>query len=206
MALLDYIPLMTDHFSIQCDLTSPEAIQKAAQEIKDGFGSIYAIINAAAYIPGALLKEISLADTTRCFQVIYLAPLLLAQALLPIISNPGRIINITSSTTVSAHPGLGVYASVKMGLVGLTRTMAAEFAEYGLTVNAISPGFTRHAGNLSTVPKAVEDAEIAMQRIKKPPRPEDYCGLLELLLSEGSNALTGQNFNVRSFLPVRLAS
>ena len=108
----------------------------------------------------------------------------------------GRIINLASSNTGRPQKGFLAYIAAKSGVIGLTRGLAVELGEYGITVNAISPGLIRHPGSAAALPEQLFEAVRDSQSIKRTGEPEDLCGVLAFLSSNASSHMTGQVFNV----------
>jgi 3-oxoacyl-[acyl-carrier protein] reductase/(S)-1-phenylethanol dehydrogenase len=88
------------------------------------------------------------------------------------------------------------YASSKMGVIGLTRALAAELGSQGITVNAISPGLTRHPGSAANLPSEAFDHVRQRQFIPRTEVPGDLTGALAFLVSDDAAFYTGQVMNV----------
>jgi NAD(P)-dependent dehydrogenase (short-subunit alcohol dehydrogenase family) len=126
------------------------------------------------------------------------APFLLARALAPQMAERGwgRIVNFASSSVWSPLPGMAPYVISKMGVIGMTRAMAAEWGGGGITVNAISPGLTRHEGSTAAQPEFVFEAVRRRQFIPRTEVPDDLAGVLAFLVSDEARFITGQVLNV----------
>lgn len=109
------------------------------------------------------------------------------QAMRPMIkARHGRIINIASVVGPRANAGQSNYAAAKAGLIGMTKTVAAEVARRGVTVNAVAPGFIE-TDMTKDIPEAVIDA-IPARRTGK---PEDVAAAVRFLASEDAGYVTG---------------
>ncbi len=112
-------------------------------------------------------------------------------------NHSGRIINISSVSDSVANPGYAAYAASKAALTHLTRVMAVDWAEYSITVNAISPAMceSRLTSSLLAQNGNRERAEsqILLKRLLE---PQDLLGTVVLLLSPGGSFITGQAIHV----------
>ncbi len=115
---------------------------------------------------------------------------------------PGRIINITSQADVQAINGLSAYIAAKGGILGLTRVLALELADYDITVNSISPGPTDTPLNLTAwTPKARQTyiERIGLHRIAV---PEEVADVVCFLASHASRFITGQEIVIDGGLSI----
>lgn len=178
---------------ILADLSDPESIRQLATQA----GEIDILINNAALMPLVPVSDLT-SDLWRRIQAVNVeAPFLLAQALCPGMAKRGfgRVINFASSTVWGPPPGMAAYAASKMGVIGLTRALAAEFGAKGITVNALSPGLTKHEGTIANLPPEAFAGVKARQFIPRIADPEDLVGPLLFLASASSNFVTGQVIN-----------
>lgn len=107
----------------------------------------------------------------------------------------GRIINITSVVGVSGNPGQANYVASKAGVIGMSKSLAAEFAARGVTVNCVAPGFIKTAMTdvLTEVQKDNILSGIPMGTLGK---PEDIASAVTYLASEEAAYVTGQTIHV----------
>jgi NAD(P)-dependent dehydrogenase (short-subunit alcohol dehydrogenase family) len=127
-------------------------------------------------------------------------PYFLTQALLPLLEDNGAIVNTTSTSALvtSVEPGYSAYASMKGGLVVLTRYMAKEFSTRGIRVNSVAPGPTRTRladDAFAKYPEVIPQlaAQTALGRVGD---SEDIGMVIAMLLSEEGRWITGQDIAV----------
>ncbi len=132
--------LGTEHKSFVLDLEDPEAIATTVREIGETMG-IDILINNAGYGLVFLAGEVNLDAWDQTLRINLRAPWLMGAAALPYLkkSGRGRIINISSQAGVIAIEGHAAYGASKAGLINLTKVMAIEWAQFGITTNAIAP-------------------------------------------------------------------
>ncbi|XVN43158.1 MAG: 3-oxoacyl-ACP reductase FabG [Candidatus Rickettsia vulgarisii] len=107
----------------------------------------------------------------------------------------GRIINVSSVVAVSGNPGQANYCASKAGLIGMTKSLAIEVANRGVTINAVAPGFIK-----SNMTDKLNDAqkEAIMQKIpvRALGNPEDIANAIAFLASDQASYITGQTIHV----------
>jgi 3-oxoacyl-[acyl-carrier protein] reductase len=103
----------------------------------------------------------------------------------------GCIINIASVTGAMGNPGQANYSASKAGIMGFTKAVAREYAEYGITVNAVAPGFIATAMT-DAIPQKDRDLLIAQIPAKRLGTPEDVAAVVCFLASNAASYITGQ--------------
>ncbi|QGF23042.1 SDR family NAD(P)-dependent oxidoreductase [Raineyella fluvialis] len=177
------------------DITDPASIAQAAQTIADSdLPPVGSLCNIAGIPSPASFLDLTLEEWNRVHAVNLTGPFLLSQAFVPqmIAGGYGRVVNMSS---VTAQHGGGVfsktsYASAKAGVLGLTRGMARELAQYGITVNAVAPGVvsTEIRGNTSD---QAEQALADAVPLKRQARPDEIADLFLWLSCQHSAYITG---------------
>jgi len=182
------------------DLANLRGIEGLFEEVLRTTGGVDILANCAGTTVREPTEDASLESFSHVMDVNLTAVLRLSQAFCnhrKQAGEGGRIINIGSLACHAARPTIAAYACSKMGILGLTRTLAVEWAKYGINVNAIGPGYI--ATELTAPLQA--DAEFSRWVLSKTPlgrwgRPEDLVGTAVLLASKAGDFITGQIFYV----------
>ena len=120
------------------------------------------------------------------------------KAFLPLMKDGGngRIVNIGSGTFFVGTPMHSAYASSKGGILGMTRTLAREFGQYGITVNQVTPGLTITPSSVKHMPESVVSMQRQLRALQRDQVPEDVVGSVFFLASDDAAFVTGQTINV----------
>ncbi len=183
--------------ALKVDVSREDDTLRMAQETINGFGRIDILVSNAAISPEQPLDEITFADWRKVLSVDLDGVFLCAKAVIPQMKKQksGRIINIASSTVFMSFPNLTHYISAKAGVIGMTRALATELGDFGILVNAISPGLTQTERTVD-VPDEIWGMQVAMQSVKRREEPEDLVGAAVFLASDDAAFITGQTLSV----------
>jgi NAD(P)-dependent dehydrogenase (short-subunit alcohol dehydrogenase family) len=138
------------------------------------------------------------ADFDRLMNVHFKGVFFLTQALLPLIADAGRIINISSGLTRFSLPGYAAYAAMKGGIEVLTRYLAKELGARGITVNTVAPGAieTDFGGGAVRDNKQVNDFVASVTAMGRPGVPDDIGPAIASLLADDNRWITAQRIEI----------
>jgi NAD(P)-dependent dehydrogenase (short-subunit alcohol dehydrogenase family) len=128
-----------------CDVTDPQRVQQIVDDVMQAWSRVDVVVNNACWIVFKPFVERTFHETRREFEVNYFGYLNLIRAVLPVMRKQGHgiIHNFSSGVGITGYPGISGYASTKGAIEALTRTLALEFGEFGITVNLMHPPLTR---------------------------------------------------------------
>jgi 3alpha(or 20beta)-hydroxysteroid dehydrogenase len=171
------------------DVTSPGDWRDTAAWVQAEHGRAHGLVNNAGIPFRARLHEIELADWHRVIAVNLTGPLLGIQALAPLMTEGGSIVNVSSVAGLTAHYGVA-YTSSKWGLRGLSRVASLELGERGIRVNTIFPGFIETPMTASA-PEAFRTSNVAATPLGRTGSAEEVAPLVVYLISDESSFTSG---------------
>ncbi|MFG2937098.1 SDR family NAD(P)-dependent oxidoreductase [Streptomyces sp. NPDC048282] len=177
------------------DAADATAVAAAAARTREELGAVTILVNNAgttAYVPFTGISE---AAWDRMIGINLKGPFLVTKELVPdmLEAGWGRIVNISSSSAQTGAPAMAHYAASKGGVIGLTRALAIEYADKGITVNHVPPGFI-DTPLVREGPVDVEAAAATMP-MKRAGQPEDIAHAVAYLASEEAGYVTGQSLS-----------
>ncbi|ARV16303.1 SDR family NAD(P)-dependent oxidoreductase [Polaribacter sp. SA4-12] len=184
------------------DVTSDDAVTKNIKAIGEKYGQIDVLVNNAGGLGGRSRFEEMTTEFYRFVMALNLDSVFFAsRAAIPLLkkSENASIINYTSNAAWNAGgPGAGIYGTSKAGVHAITRALAKDLAEYGIRVNAVSPGTIDtpfHAQIKSTKPEVFASwaNSIMLGRLGK---PEDVAGVVSFLASKDAAFITAETIQI----------
>ncbi|MGB1548208.1 MAG: 3-oxoacyl-[acyl-carrier-protein] reductase [Alphaproteobacteria bacterium] len=182
---------------IVADLADPDGADVLAKAANEALGRIDILVNNAGLTRDNLMMRMKDEDWQKVLDVNLTAVFRLSRACLRGMMKErfGRIVNITSIVGVTGNPGQANYAASKAGMIGMSKSLAAEVASRGVTVNCIAPGFI-----VTAMTDALTEAqkESLLERIPngRLGTPEDVaCGVV-FLASDEAGYITGQTLHI----------
>jgi 3-oxoacyl-[acyl-carrier protein] reductase len=186
---------------IGTDIASEQATQAMAKAALDRFGTIDILVNNASLmstLPRRSWLEIPIEEWDRVMAVNLRGMFLSCRAVFPAMKaqRRGKIVNISSSRFFEGSPNRLHYSTSKAGVIGFTRSLSREVAEFGITVNAVAPGMTQSDTQVGSSSGNYLAARLAGRAIERIELPEDLVGAVMFLSSAASDFMTGQTLLV----------
>lgn len=182
---------------IPCDLSSVESTQRLIPETESALGGLDVLVNNAGLTQDGLLLRMSDDQWNNVINVNLSSVFRLSREAIKgmMKQRRGRIINITSIVGVTGNAGQANYAASKAGIIGLSKSLAAEVATRGITVNCIAPGFIESPMTSVLNDKQREKilSEIPQGGIGS---PQDIAAGVVFLASEEAKYITGQTLHI----------
>ncbi|HSZ81305.1 MAG TPA: 3-oxoacyl-ACP reductase family protein [Polyangia bacterium] len=185
------------------DVADSAAVDVAIKEVIAAEGGLHILVNNAGIAVNTLVLGAKDADWKRAIDVNLNGTFHCCRSALRAImkaKETGRIINITSITAETGSAGQAPYVAAKAGIIGLTKTLAREYASRGVTVNAVSPGYIDTDMTASELP---EDRRLELLKtipLGRVGKPEDVAAAVAYLAGPAASYVTGQVLRVNGGL------
>ena len=195
--------------ALVADVADEAAVERAIAEAVSRFGRLDILVNNAGIAgPTSPVASLARPDWERTLAINLTGAFLCAKHAWPHLSRSpfGRIINIGSVAGFIGYPLRAPYAASKWGMIGLTRTLALEAGEHGITVNAIAPGSVRgermdavirsRAASLGQTYEEIERSYLEPTALKRMVEPEELAATAVFLCSDEARSITGETLSV----------
>jgi 3-oxoacyl-[acyl-carrier protein] reductase len=183
----------TSILPVYFDLADSEQIKAGVKTIMSAKCSVDVLVNVAGMTHNALFHMTSMDAMRQVFEIDFFSQMLVTQYLtkLMVRQKAGSVINVSSVTGMDGNPGQVAYGAAKAALIGATKTLAAELAEYNVRVNAVAPGVIKTD---MTAALAANKMEVLVGKTKlgRPGLPEEVAKVMLFLASDLSSYVTGQ--------------
>ncbi|TWH02690.1 3-oxoacyl-[acyl-carrier protein] reductase [Nocardioides sp. J9] len=185
--------------AVGADVTDEAAVAAAVAQVTADLGAPTVVVNNAGILRDNLLFKMTLDDWDQVMSVHLRGAFLATRAVQGhmVEAGFGRIVNL-SSTSALGNRGQSNYSAAKAGLQGFTRTLAIELGRYGVTANAVAPGFIETDMTRATAARMGLDFEelsrtvVAGIPVARAGRPEDVAAAVGYLASEEAGFVSGQ--------------
>ena len=193
---------------IRCDVSDPEQVDSAVQQVKDVYGRIDILVNAAGFAQNASLTETSVALRCETIDVNLTGTFLMMRRVVPDMAcrRWGRIVNVASIAASQGDPRMAPFAAATRGVLGLTRSVAHQVAKSGITANAIGAGMVE-AGRLDGVAPAWVSTKLSKRpvfditaRVRPTPHRRmmevwEVADLVAVPMSDDARGISGQGID-----------
>ena len=190
------------------DVSDAEAVAKGFAQARAALGPVSMLVNNAGQAESAPFGKTSPELWQRMLDVNLTGTFLCTQSALPdmLAARAGRIVNIASTAGQRGYAYVAAYVAAKHGVIGLTRALALEMAQKGITVNAVCPGYTeteilRQSINNVMAKTGRSEAEARAEFAQSNPQrrmvqPQEVADAVQWLCSDAAASITGQSISV----------
>lgn len=187
--------------SYECDLSDITQIAKIFDTVKKEIGPVYGLINNACFSIDTNIDSLTAELIDKHYYINVRAPMLLSQEFVKRYRqnknySQGRIITLTSGYVTEPNPGNLAYSATKVAMNRFTNSLSLEVAGLGITVNSVDPGAT----DTSWMSRELKSEILENAPMKRLGQPMDVANLIEFLISEKAQWITGQIIHSRGGL------
>ncbi|MGQ9508879.1 MAG: 3-oxoacyl-[acyl-carrier-protein] reductase [Thermodesulfobacteriota bacterium] len=183
--------------ALKVDVADSEEVERMVETIIEKFSHIDILVNNAGITRDKLLLRMSVEDWDAVLDVNLKGVFNCTKSVIKYMSKQkrGKIVNIASVVGLMGNVGQANYSASKAGVIGFTKTVAREFAQRGININAIAPGYIK-TPMTEVLPEKVKEELMKLIPMGRLGQPEDVAQAVLFLVSEASSYVTGQVLNV----------
>ncbi len=189
--------------AVQADVSDAEQAQKLIDRAMEEYNRVDVLINNAGINIDRTLRKLSVDDWDKVIQVDLNSAFYTVHAVLPHMTEQGggKIINMSSFVGEAGNIGQANYSAAKAGLLGFTKTAAQELARYGITVNAICPGFIE-TDMVANIPEEAQQKLRKQVPLGRFGKPDEVARAVRYLVEDG-DYITGQSIDINGGIYIR---
>ncbi|MEZ3158945.1 3-oxoacyl-ACP reductase FabG [Microbacterium sp. BWT-B31] len=185
--------------AVGVDVADEASVESGLRQIVDSLGEPTVLVNNAGVTRDNLLHKMSVDDWDAVMNVHLRGAFLMSRAVqaFQVKAGWGRIVNLSSRVAIG-NKGQANYSAAKAGIQGFTKTLAIELGRFGVTVNAVAPGFIESEMTIAAAARmGIPYEEYKASRAEATPvrrvgTPDDIANVVSFLVSEGSGYVSGQ--------------
>ena len=181
------------------DVTQETTVAPAIDRVVEAFGPLQALVNCAGITGRTNVKahEVDLADFDTVYRINLRGALVVSQAVLPgmLAQNYGRILHVASIAGKEGNAGMAAYSATKAGLIGLVKSMAKDYAETGITINALAPAVIQ-TPMVDALPQATVDYMTAKIPMRRCGTLQEVARMIAWIVSPACSFTTGFTFDL----------
>ena len=189
---------------VHVDLADDNSVERAAHAVAEEVSALHLLVNNAAILRMGSIEDGGWIENWEIETRIGLRGwVLMTQLLLPLLKQEGgAIVNLSSEGGYLGRPGMWVYDAIKAAVVSTTKTMAQEFTQYNIRVNAVAPGWIVTEMHFADHPdpaaykKELEETPIDSCLMQRRGGPEEIASAIAFLLSDDASYITGTTIHV----------
>lgn len=182
---------------IQADVADEAQVKDMVQTVIKTFGSLDILVNNAGITKDNLLMRMKEEEFDQVINTnlkgVFLCMKTVARQMMR--QRSGRIINVASIVGVSGNPGQANYVAAKAGVIGMTKSIAQEFASRNILVNAVAPGFIS-TDMTDALTSDQQEAILKLVPLARLGKPEDVANVVRFLATDDANYITGQTIHI----------
>jgi len=184
-------------FKVQADVSDESQVKDMVKTVIKTFGSLDILVNNAGITKDNLLMRMKEAEFDQVIDTnlkgAFLCMKTVARQMMR--QKGGRIINVASIVGVSGNPGQANYVAAKAGVIGMTKSIAQEFASRDILVNAVAPGFIS-TDMTDALNDEQKEAILKLIPLARLGQPEDVANVVRFLASDDAQYITGQTIHI----------
>jgi 3alpha(or 20beta)-hydroxysteroid dehydrogenase len=179
---------------VEGDVSDPAFGEKCVSQAVERFGAVHGLVNNAGITWRSRLDEVKLEDWDRVLRINLTSAMLGIQAITPLMTDGGSVVNISSRAGLSGHFTVA-YTTAKWGLRGLSRVASMELGPKGIRCNCLFPGYI-DTPMVRTAPEAFVEASLKEIPMGRKGTPDDIAPLVVYLISDESTYVNGTEISV----------